>query len=92
MALLDKLNGFGLLLLVPLVALVGGLLLGGISIVAGAWLKIRRAELTAELKQDMLNRGMSADEIRTVIEAGDRANLLSARVEEARLAGNSNVH
>jgi hypothetical protein len=30
----------------------------------------RRAELTAALKQDMLNRGMTADDIRSVLEAG----------------------
>jgi hypothetical protein len=32
--------------------------------------KIRLAELDFELKQDMLQRGMSAEEIRTVVEAG----------------------
>jgi hypothetical protein len=31
--------------------------------------RVRQAELEAALKQDMLNRGMSAEEIRTVIEA-----------------------
>ena len=30
----------------------------------------RRAETLAALKQDMLNRGMSAEEIRTVLEVG----------------------
>ena len=30
---------------------------------------VRRAELDTALKQDMVQRGMSADEIRTVIEA-----------------------
>jgi hypothetical protein len=31
------------------------------------WWKIRRAELDAALKQDMLNRGMSAEEIQKVL-------------------------
>ena len=38
------------------------------------WQKTRRAEIDAALKQDMLQRGMSADDIRTVLEASsDRA-------------------
>jgi hypothetical protein len=35
--------------------------------------KIRLAQFDFELKRDMLQRGMSAEEIRTVIEAGRRA-------------------
>ena len=35
--------------------------------------KIRLARLDFELKRDMLQRGLSAEEIRTVIEAGRRA-------------------
>lgn len=58
--------------LIGLVAVVGGLLCGIIAIVMGCWLELRRTETSAALKQDMLNRGMSADEIRTVLEAGSR--------------------
>jgi hypothetical protein len=36
------------------------------------WQKSRRAEMLAALKQDMLSRGMSADEIQTVLEAGSQ--------------------
>jgi hypothetical protein len=35
--------------------------------------KIRLAQFDFELKRDMLQRGFSAEEIRTVIEAGRRA-------------------
>ena len=35
--------------------------------------KIRLAQFDFELKRDMLQRGLSADDIRTVIEAGRRA-------------------
>jgi hypothetical protein len=35
--------------------------------------KIRLAQFDFELKRDMLQRGMSAEEIRTVIEAGRQA-------------------
>lgn len=36
--------------------------------------RVREAELEANLKQDMLQRGMSAEEIRMVIEATSRDN------------------
>jgi hypothetical protein len=38
--------------------------------IAHYWYKTRREEIRASLKQTMLERGMSAYEIRTVIEAG----------------------
>jgi len=61
---------------IGLVAVAGGLLCGTLcgftAIVMGSWVEIRKTETTAALKQDMLNRGLSADEIRTVIEAGSK--------------------
>lgn len=69
--LLSKFDGGEL---IGLVAVVGGLLCGLSAIVMGIWLEGRRAEIAAALKQDMLNRGMTADEIRTVIEAGSNAS------------------
>ncbi len=38
-------------------------------VISLCWYKIRKSEIAAALKQDMLNRGMSAEEIKTVIEA-----------------------
>lgn len=59
---------------IGLVAVAGGLLCGifcgTTAIIMDHWYKIRRAEILGALKQDMLNRGMSADEIQTVIAAG----------------------
>ena len=52
----------GLALLIPIFGVVFGTITNCIS-------SVRRAELEASLKQDMLNRGMSAEEIKTVIEA-----------------------
>jgi hypothetical protein len=66
----DLLSRFDSEQLIGLVAVSGGLLCGLIAIVGGFWLQIRKAEIGAALKQDMLNRGMSADEIRTVLDAG----------------------
>lgn len=57
-------------LLIPLVAIVGGLVVGAIAVVSAHMAKMRQAELEAMLKQDMLNRGMSPDQIRQVLEAG----------------------
>ncbi len=59
---------------IGLVAVAGGLLCLVTAILAGAWQAVRRAEIQASLKQEMLNRGLSAEEIRTVIEAGSRAS------------------
>lgn len=56
--------------IIGLVAVTGGLLCGLLAIVMGIWHENRKTEVNAVLKQDMLNRGMSADEIRMVLDAG----------------------
>jgi len=55
-------------ILIPLTAIAGGLIIGLVSIVAGYWHKNREMEV----KQDMLNRGMTAEEIKTVLEASSK--------------------
>jgi hypothetical protein len=55
--------------IVPVLAIVGGLLIAAIGIFVGSWRKVRQAEMDAALKQDMLNRGMSAEEIERVLKA-----------------------
>lgn len=57
---------------IPVIAIAGGLLVGVVGIVANAWQKNRQVELECSLKQDMLNRGMSAEEIERVIKASKR--------------------
>ncbi|HJZ93370.1 MAG TPA: hypothetical protein VKE40_21010 [Gemmataceae bacterium] len=52
--------------LIGLVAVTGGLLCGIVAILGHFWHEHR---LTA-LKQDMVNRGMSVDEIQAVVDAG----------------------
>jgi len=44
----------------------GGLLCTLIAILGYLWHAWRKTEIEAALKQDMLNRGMTAEEIRTV--------------------------
>jgi hypothetical protein len=58
--------------LIGIVSVVGGLLIALVGIIAGSWVKVRRAEIAGALKQDMLNRGMNADDIRTILEAGSK--------------------
>jgi hypothetical protein len=55
---------------IGLTAVVGGLTCGALGIVSGVWLANRKSELSAGLKRSMLERGMSAEEIRVVMEAG----------------------
>lgn len=59
--------------LIGLVAVVGGLLSATISIVGMHWRQIRKDQFDAQLKLDMLDRGMSAEEIKAVLEAGKKA-------------------
>jgi len=49
-------------MLIPIAGIVFGTTTGYLT-------RVRRAELEASLKEQMLQRGMSAEEIRTVIEA-----------------------
>jgi pentatricopeptide repeat protein len=73
--------------LIGLVAVAGGLLCGilcGVTgIVMGCLVEMRKTEAVAALKQDMLNRGMSADEIRMVIEAGSPESLKALKRQHA---------
>lgn len=61
-----------LLLFMGGLALVS-LLMALIKVTSKTIVKIRSDEAAADLKHDMLNRGMSAEEIKTVIEAGTKA-------------------
>ncbi|QJW93462.1 hypothetical protein [Frigoriglobus tundricola] len=71
--LLTRMNGGEL---IGFFAVVGGIFLSASAIIGGIWSTVRVAEFRARqveletaLKQDMLNRGMSADEIERVIAA-----------------------
>ena len=56
-------------LLIGLVSTVGAFTTAIVFIVMRVGLEIRRVELSAALKKDMLERGMTAEEIRIVMEA-----------------------
>jgi hypothetical protein len=53
-----------------MLAVGGGLLIGLVSVIGGMWTAARKTEIDGLLKQDMLARGMSAEDIRTVLTAG----------------------
>ena len=53
------------------------------SSVAYYWHKVRKAELEASLKQEMIQRGMSADEIVRVIQASSRSGAKANRSNTA---------
>jgi hypothetical protein len=56
-----------LALLIPILGIIFGTVTGYLT-------RVRKAEIEASLKMEMLQRGMSAEEIKTVIEATTRKN------------------
>jgi hypothetical protein len=72
------------------VAEIGAVVLGGIVCISVCvcMRKIRLAKYDFELKRDMVQRGLSAEEIRTVIEAGRQSRHAASRASWAgRSAG-----
>ena len=66
--------------LLGLVSILGAMLCGTIGLLFAffwQWQVTRRSEITAALKQDMLARGMSADDIRAVLEAGSEVGVVA---------------
>ena len=61
-------------LIIPLAGMLTGILIAVPAIVAEAWQKTRQAEIEATLKRDMLDRGMSAEDIERVISASAKKN------------------
>jgi hypothetical protein len=55
-----------------LLSLSGGLLIGLTAVVGGIWSDVRKKEIAAGLKHDMLDRGMSAEDIRLVLDSGTK--------------------
>jgi hypothetical protein len=56
--------------LIAVISIVGGILFLTFAVAGDLWLKARKAGIAAKLKTDMLDRGMSAEEIRIVLDAG----------------------
>jgi hypothetical protein len=60
-------------LLIPIIMAICGGLVGIVAIIAYHWHNVRQVEVEAALKQDMLNRGMTADEIERVVKASNKS-------------------
>jgi hypothetical protein len=58
-------------LLIPLALTVCGAVVGLVAILAHQWRAARRTELEVALKQDMLRRGLSVEEIERVLRASE---------------------
>jgi hypothetical protein len=56
-------------LLIPILAITGGTVIAVVAILSSNWRRHRAAEILAALKQDMLNRGLSADDIVRIVRA-----------------------
>lgn len=70
MAMVDYLSKYTPGELIALVSVVGGLICGTVTILAIYWYSCHKVDVDARLKADMLDRGMSAEEIKAVLEAG----------------------
>ena len=71
-----------------LVPVALGLLVPISAIVCGTWtgyrVRVRKAELEAGLIQEMLQRGMSAEDIRTVLDASPKKAAKRLQADSAR--------
>ena len=56
--------------LMGFLAVGGGMLIGLVAVAGGLWVEIRKNEIAAALKQEMLGRGMAPEEIKMVLDAG----------------------
>jgi hypothetical protein len=74
MAMVDYLTKYTPGELMGLVSIVGGLICGTVTILAIYWYSCHKVDVDARLKADMLDRGLSAEEIKTVLEAGSTTN------------------
>jgi hypothetical protein len=80
--MLDFITQIGVGEFIALVATVGGLLIPLVAIVGGLAYKHRRLSVEASLKQLMIERGMSAEEIKEVLQASmsEKARRTCSRV------------
>ncbi|MFL5243980.1 MAG: hypothetical protein ACJ8FY_17905 [Gemmataceae bacterium] len=67
-------------LLIPLVAIVGGLLVPIVYLIG----RMRQTELEINLKNEMISRGMSVEEIERVLRASGPPDLASCRKRDSQ--------
>ena len=77
---INSLNHLALVMMIPLAMMIGGTMIAIITVIACQWRRVRLAEMKASLKQQMLDKGMSAAEIDQVIKASREANGTACRL------------
>jgi hypothetical protein len=65
--------------LIPIIGLLGGTVVAVVAIIATHWRHVRQAEADTALKQDLLQRGMSVEEIERVVRASSTASTEPAK-------------
>jgi hypothetical protein len=85
--MLDLLSQFGVGAFIAVIAVIGTFLIPITAIIGGLIYKHRKLQVEAALKHEMIERGMSADEILQVLEAsnsgrGRRRHCGTARATE----------
>ena len=58
--------------LIGLLSLSGGLVIGLVAVVMGIWADLRKTTLAYDFKRELLERGLSPEEIRLVMETGPK--------------------
>jgi hypothetical protein len=58
--------------LVLMIVMLGGVLIGLSAVIGGCVVKILKSNNQTKLKHEMIVRGMSADEIKAILEAGSK--------------------
>jgi hypothetical protein len=76
---------------IALVSVVGGLMIPLVAIIGGLMYKHRKLNVEAALKQQMIERGMSSDEIKEVLQASisDKPRRGCSRTSSVRATSDS---
>ena len=71
--ILSRIDSSDLATIIGVTVLVTVIVIGvGVVLVGVIWFKLRQEEIRSNLKREMLDRGMSAEDIKTVLEAGPK--------------------
>jgi hypothetical protein len=84
---MSRLNFGELMAVLGVLVVFGGLLIGLVAVVGGIWGDVRKKEILAGLKHDMLERGMSSEEIQQVLDAGTKRSAKAPLESHAECCG-----
>ena len=70
---LSRINSSDLATVIGVTVFITVTVVGVVLVLGGViWFKLRQEEMRSKLKQEMLDRGISAEDIKTVLEAGPK--------------------